>query len=97
MWPILRVYNVEETRQREFRQLLVSAIAWLRQLPDLVDARAFKCQPNLKAALKADIEPEELKLQLVSQPFLVRGYKRIAVKVVDVYGNESTMVKDMVL
>ena len=29
------------------------------------------------------------------QPFPVRGYKRIAVKVVDVYGNESTVVRDL--
>ena len=28
-------------------------------------------------------------------PFPVRGYKRIAVKVVDVYGNESTVVKEL--
>ena len=30
-----------------------------------------------------------------SEPFPVRGYKRIAVKVVDVYGNESTVVQDL--
>ncbi|MBI4454927.1 MAG: hypothetical protein HY644_03405 [Acidobacteria bacterium] len=51
--------------------------------------------PNLKAALKAEIDPEEFKLQVMSQPFPVRGYKRIAVKVVDVYGNESTVVRDL--
>jgi hypothetical protein len=55
----------------------------------------FKKAPNLKATLKADIDPEEFKLQLTSQSFPVRGYKRIAVKVVDVYGNESTVVKDL--
>jgi hypothetical protein len=55
----------------------------------------FKKAPNLKAALKADIDPDEYKLQLTSQPFPVRGYKRIAVKVVDVYGSESTVVKDV--
>jgi hypothetical protein len=55
----------------------------------------FKKAPNLKAALKADIDPDEYKLQLASQPFPVRGYKRIAVKVVDVYGNESTLVRDL--
>jgi len=55
----------------------------------------FKKAPNLKAALKADVDPEEYKLQLTSQPFPVRGHKRIAVKVVDVYGNESTVVKDL--
>lgn len=55
----------------------------------------FGKTPNLKAALKADIEPEEFKLQLTSQPFPVRGYKRIAVKVVDVFGNESTVVREL--
>lgn len=51
--------------------------------------------PNLKAAIRAEVDPEEFSLQLTSQPFPVRGYKRIAVKVVDVYGNESTVVKDL--
>ena len=55
----------------------------------------FKKAPNLKAALKAEVDPEEYKLQLTSQPFPVRGYKRIAVKVVDVYGNESTLVHEL--
>lgn len=55
----------------------------------------FKKAPNLKAALKAEVDPEEFKLQLTSQPFPVRGYKRIAVKVVDVYGNESTIVSEL--
>jgi hypothetical protein len=55
----------------------------------------FSKTPNLKAALKTDIDPDEFKLQLASEPFPVRGYKRIAVKVVDVYGNESTIVKDL--
>ena len=56
----------------------------------------FKKAPNLEAALKAKVDPEEFKLQLTSQPFVVRGYKRIAVKVVDVYGNESTVVRNLV-
>jgi hypothetical protein len=55
----------------------------------------FKKAPNLKAAIRADIEPDEFKLKLTSEPFTVRGYKRIAVKVVDVYGNESTVVRDL--
>ena len=55
----------------------------------------FKKAPNLKAALRAEVDPEEYTLQLASQPFPVRGYKRIAVKVVDVYGNESTVVRDL--
>jgi hypothetical protein len=55
----------------------------------------FKKAPNLKAALRAEVDPEEYKLQLISQPFPVRGYKRIAVKVVDVFGNESTVVTEL--
>lgn len=55
----------------------------------------FKKVPNLKAALRAEVDPEEFKLQTESQPFPVRHYKRVAVKVVDVYGNESTVVKDL--
>lgn len=55
----------------------------------------FKKAPNLKAALKAEVDPEEYKLRLTSQPFPVRVYKRIAVKVVDVYGNESTVVSEL--
>ena len=57
----------------------------------------FKKTPNIKAALtpKAEVDLEEYTLKLTSEPFPVRGYKRIAVKVVDVYGNESTVVKDV--
>jgi adenine-specific DNA-methyltransferase len=55
----------------------------------------FKKTPNIKAALRAEVDPEEFKLKLASEPFPVRGYKRIAVKVVDVYGNESTIVRDL--
>lgn len=55
----------------------------------------FGKTPNLKAALKAEVDPEEFRLQLTSKPFLVRRYKRIAVKVVDVYGNESTVVREI--
>lgn len=55
----------------------------------------FKKSPNIKAALKAEVDPEEFTLKLDSEPFPVRGYKRIAVKVVDVYGNESVVVRDL--
>jgi len=55
----------------------------------------FKKAPNIKAALRAEVDPEEFTLKLASEPFPVRGYKRIAVKVVDVYGNESTVVLDL--
>ncbi len=55
----------------------------------------FKKAPNIKAALRAEVDPEEFTLKLDSEPFPVRGYKRIAVKVVDVYGNESVVVRDL--
>jgi adenine-specific DNA-methyltransferase len=55
----------------------------------------FKKTPNIKAALKAEVDPDEFTLKLTSEPFPVRGYKRIAVKVVDVYGNESVVVRDL--
>ena len=55
----------------------------------------FKKTPNIKVALKAKVDPEEFTFKLASEPFSVRGYKRIAVKVVDVYGNESTVVRDL--
>ena len=54
----------------------------------------FKKAPNLKA-LGLEVEPDEYKLQLASQPFPLGGYKRIAVKVVDVFGNESTVVREL--
>lgn len=55
----------------------------------------FRKTPNLKAALKAEVDPGEFTLKLSSEPFPVRAYKRIAVKVVDVYGNESVVVRDL--
>src|SRR5207249_3199676 len=39
----------------------------------------FKKTPNLKATLRAEVDPEEFKLGTTSRPFPVRGYKRIAV------------------
>jgi len=54
----------------------------------------FKKAPNLKV-LGLQVEPAEFKLALESQLFPVRGYKRIAVKVVDVFGNESTVVREL--
>jgi adenine-specific DNA-methyltransferase len=55
----------------------------------------FKKTPNIKAALRAEVDPDEFRLKLTSEPFPVRNYKRIAVKVVDVYGNESVVVRDL--
>jgi len=54
----------------------------------------FKKAPNIKA-LGLDVEPDQFTLHTESQPFLVRAYKRVAVKVVDVFGNESTIVREL--
>lgn len=54
----------------------------------------FKKALNLKS-LGLEPETQEFSLQLESQPFSLRGYKRIAVKVVDVFGNESTVVREL--
>jgi hypothetical protein len=54
----------------------------------------FKKAPNLKA-LGFVVRPDEYRLQLQSQPFAPREYRRIAVKVVDVFGNESTVVREL--
>jgi DNA helicase-2/ATP-dependent DNA helicase PcrA len=54
-----------------------------------------KTTPNIKAALEAEADPEAITLELASEPFPVRGYERIAVKVADVYGNESAGVRDL--
>ena len=48
--------------------------------------------PNLKAVLKVDIDPEEYRLQAFSRPFERPSSQRVAVKVTDVYGNESSVV-----
>lgn len=62
-----------------------------------VDCQMFfdlKKAPNLKA-LGVEVAPGEYKFQAESHSFPVRGYKRVAVKVVDVFGNESTVVREL--
>ena len=51
--------------------------------------------PNLTAAAGVEIDPEEFNIRFTSEPFPAGKYKRVAVKVVDVYGNESTMVREL--
>jgi adenine-specific DNA-methyltransferase len=53
----------------------------------------FKKAPNIKAALKYPVPIEEYQLQLRSRPFTLGHSRQIAVKVIDVFGNESTIVK----
>jgi adenine-specific DNA-methyltransferase len=62
-----------------------------------VDCQMFFNSPDLKLdkLVEAKVPKEELKLQVESRPFKVRGYRRIAVKVIDVFGNESTVVREL--
>jgi adenine-specific DNA-methyltransferase len=55
----------------------------------------FKKAPNLRAAAGIDVEADEFDLVFTSEPFEPGEYNRVAVKVVDVYGNESTVVRDL--
>ena len=55
----------------------------------------FKKAPNLKAAAGIEVGVEEFGLRFTSELFEPGEYGRIAVKVVDVYGNESTVVRDL--
>jgi adenine-specific DNA-methyltransferase len=54
----------------------------------------FKKAPS-RSALGIEVDANEFDLKLTSEPFAIRGYKRIAVKLVDVFGNESTVVKEL--
>lgn len=55
----------------------------------------FAKAPNLKAAVKGDIDDDEFVLKTESEPFEINKPTKIAVKVVDVFGNESTLVKEV--
>ena len=48
-----------------------------------------------RTALGVDVEAHEFEFKVQSEPFPLRDHRRIAVKVVDVFGNESTVVKDL--
>lgn len=63
-----------------------------------VDCQMFFDFPkkfNMNKIIDEKVAKKDLRLRLTSQPFSVRGYKRLAVKVVDVYGNESTVVREI--
>jgi adenine-specific DNA-methyltransferase len=53
----------------------------------------FKKKPAIERTLGIEVDSDEWDLRLSSDPFPVGGYRRAAVRVVDVYGNESTVVK----
>jgi adenine-specific DNA-methyltransferase len=55
----------------------------------------FKKKLTIEAALGIDVADEEWTLRLESDAFKAGKYRRIAARVVDVYGNESTVVKDL--
>jgi hypothetical protein len=55
----------------------------------------FKKKPAIESALGIKVEAEEWTLRLESDAFKAGKYRRIAARVVDVYGNESTVVKDL--
>ena len=54
----------------------------------------FRKKPA-RTALGVDVEAHEFEFKVRSEPFPIRDHRRVAVKVVDVYGNESTVVKDL--
>ena len=54
----------------------------------------FRKKPA-RAAFGVDVDAHEFEFKVRSEPFPRRDHRRIAVKVVDVYGNESTVVKDL--
>jgi adenine-specific DNA-methyltransferase len=55
----------------------------------------FKKKPAIESTLGIEIDPDEWTLRLESDHFKPGKYNRVAVRVVDVYGNESTVVKDL--
>ncbi|MEX2375061.1 MAG: site-specific DNA-methyltransferase [Dehalococcoidia bacterium] len=55
----------------------------------------FKKAPNLKTVAGVEVDTAEYAMQFTSGEFARGHYGRVAVKVVDVYGNESTVVKPL--
>lgn len=55
----------------------------------------FKKKPPIEKALKIDVDEIEWSLRLTSDPFEPGNYRHCAVKVVDIYGNESTIVREL--
>jgi adenine-specific DNA-methyltransferase len=56
----------------------------------------FKRKPAIERTLKIEVGADEWALRARSDPFPAGRYDRVAVKVVDVFGNESTVVKPLV-
>ena len=99
------MHSEEEIYQRMRKALIdvfeipgerISMDAHLADDLDIDRIDAVDLIAELRELLPRKVDPEEFTLKLASEPFPLRGYKRIAVKVVDVYGNESVVVRDLV-
>jgi hypothetical protein len=55
----------------------------------------FKRKPAIESALGIEVNADEWNLRGSSDQFEAGKYRRLAVKVVDVFGNESTIVRDL--
>lgn len=55
----------------------------------------FKKKPAIERTLRIEVDSDEWSLRTTSDPLERGGYGRIAVKVVDVFGNESTLVREL--
>jgi adenine-specific DNA-methyltransferase len=55
----------------------------------------FKRKPAVERTLQIAVDPEEWTLRENSDPFPPGRYRRIGVRVVDVFGNESTLVREL--
>ena len=55
----------------------------------------FTKRPAVEKVLGIEVDPKEWALGLTSDAFIAGAHRRIAVKVVDVYGNESTVVRNL--
>lgn len=55
----------------------------------------FKKKPAIERSLGIQIDADEWRLRLESDRFPPGRYRRIAVKAVDVFGNESTVVREL--
>lgn len=63
-----------------------------------VDCQLFFQLANKKKFEKIAGKPlgdEDFEMQYTSRPFPIRTYRQVAVKVIDIYGNESTVVKSL--
>ncbi|MHB8294308.1 MAG: site-specific DNA-methyltransferase [Acidimicrobiales bacterium] len=55
----------------------------------------FKRKPGIERTLGITVDSDEWELRTTSDSFVGGSYKRVAIKVVDVFGNESTLVRPL--